>query len=80
MSIFKEKHRQNAVSNNKLALMRLPAVIAMTGLNKQRIYELIREDDFPKQVQLTKRNVAWIKSEIEDWIESRIALRDGGKS
>lgn len=79
MSIYKEKHRQNTVSNNSIALLRLPQVIAITGLTKQKIYELIREDLFPKQVRITDRSVAWVKTEVEDWVNNLIAQRDGGR-
>jgi len=34
------------------------------------------EDDFPPNVSLGARSVAWVEQEVEDWIFSRIAQRD----
>ena len=58
-------------------LLRLPAVEAKTGLKHSAIYEGIKEGDFPRQVQLGPKAVAWLEAEIDAWIDRRIAKRDG---
>ncbi|WP_235284663.1 AlpA family phage regulatory protein [Vibrio coralliilyticus] len=30
--------------------------------------------DFPKSVPLGGRSVAWVESEIEEWMESRLSM------
>ena len=55
-----------------LTFMRLPDVIAMTGLSKTSIYELIREKDFPAPVRLTPRAVAWLRFEVRRWAVDRV--------
>ncbi len=52
-------------------LIRLPAVIARTGLARSTIYESIRAGRFPPPVKIGPRAVAWRASEIDKWIESR---------
>ena len=52
-------------------LIRLPAVIARTGLARSTIYESIRTGRFPPPVKIGPRAVAWRASEIDEWIESR---------
>lgn len=52
-------------------LLRLPAVIALTGLSRSTIYRLMHEDAFPKGVKPTARTVAWRSSDVSAWIESR---------
>jgi len=32
---------------------------------------------FPLAVKLTQHRVAWVASEVEAWIEQRVACRDG---
>lgn len=54
-------------------LIRLPEVIRITGLSKSRIYAI---PSFPRAVLLNERAVAWVKSEVDAWIEQRIAQRD----
>lgn len=59
-------------------LMRLKEVMEMTGLSRSYVYQLMAEGDFPQSVSLGARAVAWVESEVQDWILERIARRDGG--
>lgn len=52
--------------------IRLPKVKEKTGLPKSTIYRKIHEDDFPKQVSLGAKTVAWLESDIEKWMDERI--------
>lgn len=52
-------------------LLRLPAVIAITGMGRDSIYRLAREGRFPKPRKLTERSSAWREDEVRAWIESR---------
>jgi len=53
-------------------LIRLREVIDRTGLSKTAIYELMGENQFPKQVRLTRRSVGWIAADVDNWIRSRV--------
>ncbi|MDB0564810.1 helix-turn-helix transcriptional regulator [Ralstonia solanacearum] len=55
--------------------MRLPEVSATCGLPTSSIYDGVRRGDFPKPVPLTGKSVAWLGSEIYEWMASRIAAR-----
>jgi prophage regulatory protein len=55
-----------------VSFLRLPEVKAVTGLSKTSIYELIREKSFPAPVRLGPRAVAWVKSEIRQWVVQRV--------
>lgn len=57
-------------------LIRLPAVLAKTGLSRGTLYLRLTQDDFPRQVRLGPRSVAWIEAEVDAWIEQKIAERD----
>lgn len=54
-------------------LLRLPAVIAATGLSKSTIYARIAEGAFPKQISLGPRLVAWLDTDIQNWISSQVS-------
>jgi prophage regulatory protein len=54
-------------------LLRLPAVIERTGLSKTAVY---MTPGFPRPVKLTAMASAWVASEIDEWIQSRMAARD----
>lgn len=53
------------------SLLRLPDVIAATGLSKTTIYELQRSQLFPTARRLSSRCVGWTASDVQAWIESR---------
>jgi len=61
---------------NTARLIRLPEVLAMTGLrNRQDLYLGMKKGGFPTPVKISSRAVAWRLNEIQDWIESRPLAR-----
>lgn len=60
--------------NNKL--IKLNTVISVTGLSRSHIYALGQQGSFPKPIKLSERSSAWIEAEVQEWIDSRIVLRD----
>lgn len=59
-----------------MRLMKLKEVMHTTGLARSTVYKYITDGNFPKPVSLGERNVAWLQSEIEDWILDKIEKRD----
>jgi prophage regulatory protein len=47
-------------------------VMRNTGLARSTIYKLIAHNQFPVPIKLSKRAVAWLQSEIENWASSRV--------
>ena len=58
-------------------LLRLKEVCHITGLSRSMIYKMMNADEFPRSIQISGRNIAWAKSEVDAWIE-RI-LGQGGR-
>ena len=52
------------------AILRLPEVIARTGLSRTNVYRRIAAGTFPAPVALGPRAVGWRESDIIEWIES----------
>ncbi len=40
---------------------------------EDKLYELQKEGQFPRRIQITAHAVGWIENEIEDWIAERVA-------
>lgn len=53
---------------NGNVILRLPAVIAKTGLPKSTIYLRMSQGIFPCQIRLGPRTVGWLVSDIEHWL------------
>ncbi|EGQ9634503.1 AlpA family transcriptional regulator [Vibrio cholerae] len=60
---------------NNIRLIRFREVLAMTGLSRSSVYRFIEENQFPTQVQLGGRAVAWVESEVQEWITQRVENR-----
>jgi len=56
-----------------MAILRLPAVKARTGLSRATIYRKIQNSEFPRPHQLSQRAVGWLECDVETWITSCIA-------
>jgi prophage regulatory protein len=61
-----------------LRYLRLREVCQRVGLKPSSVYRLIGLGTFPKQVKLSERTSAWIESEVESFMASRIEERDQG--
>lgn len=52
---------------------RLPSVIDKTGLSRSSIYLRMSKGEFPKSISLGDRAIGWLESDIEKWLEDKIA-------
>jgi prophage regulatory protein len=54
-------------------LLRLPAVMEMTGISESSVYRLVREKKFPQPIHVAvPKMTAWVSDDIENWIEEQI--------
>jgi prophage regulatory protein len=51
-------------------ILRLNAVLDLTGLSRSTLYRKVAEGSFPRQVQLSSRCVGWRTSAIAEWQRS----------
>jgi prophage regulatory protein len=65
---------------NKSTFLRIGKVVEASSISRAYIYQLSKAGKFPKPVSLVPggTSVAWVASEVQDWIDARIAERDGG--
>lgn len=53
-------------------LIRMPETMRRTGYGKAWLYRLINQNKFPKPVKIGSRAIAFVESEVDDWINQRI--------
>jgi prophage regulatory protein len=58
-------------------ILRRDAVERLTGLKRSSIYAKIASGEFPRPIQLSKKAVGWLESDIAAWQDRLIAQRDG---
>lgn len=84
MEILNTGTQQNVSTRSMPQIPRmlpLKQVVHYTGLSSTTIYDMLDkksnryDSTFPIQVKLSKGRVAWVESEVADWIESKMATR-----
>lgn len=56
-------------------LLRLNQVLDKTGLKRSQVYAYMRTGDFPRSIKIGPSSVAWLESEIEEWINQKLNNR-----
>jgi len=59
--------------SRKVQIFRRPEVESLTGLSCSTIYRLMNKGEFPRPVRLSANSVGWLESDLEQWLEQRIA-------
>jgi prophage regulatory protein len=49
-------------------LFKTKKVIQKTSLGHSSVYKFVFEGTSPKQVSLSAKSVAWLESDVDDWI------------
>jgi prophage regulatory protein len=62
-----------------LDIWRLAKVLNTTGHKRTGWYDAMKRGEAPRPVPLGPKTVGWLRLEVEDYIQSRVALREGGK-
>ena len=52
--------------------IKLNEVIHTTGLSRASIYLMIQRGQFPRQLNISERSVAWVSTEVQGWIADKI--------
>lgn len=55
-------------------LLRCREVTNLVGLSRSTIYVLVKDGSFPSPIQVGRRAVRWLASEVDAWIDSRILI------
>ncbi|MEN4885217.1 AlpA family transcriptional regulator [Enterobacter ludwigii] len=59
-------------SVHKDQLVTMAFITQLTGLTDKWFYKLIQDGEFPKPIKLG-RSSRWLESEVEAWLQQRIA-------
>jgi|TARA_B110000967_G_scaffold146867_1_gene150331 prophage regulatory protein len=57
-------------------LLKAKQVAEYVNVSKSQIYKLVQQGRLPKPIKLGERGSAWLVSEIDAWLQSRVDLRD----
>jgi len=68
-------HSRPDLDRSGAFFLRIGTVMLLTGLGRSTIYRLMADENFPSPVRLTKRVVAWRRTDLERWSEGRPTVR-----
>ena len=57
-------------------LIKLDTVIEITTLSVPTIYRLMKKGQFPKQIMVSERSARWSESEVLEYINQKLQLRE----
>ena len=63
-----------------IRFLRQRQVIERVGYSPMHIWRLEKAGKFPRRVKLGPNSVGWVSTEIDAWIEARIAERDAANA
>ena len=63
-----------------ITILRLPQVLARTGLSRSTIYAKVSTGEFPEPISLGARAVGWLADEVEAWLVARVEASRGPDS
>ena len=56
-------------------IIRKPELLNIIGLSDPTLWRLEKKGDFPKRLRLGGNSCGWLESEVNKWIEGRLADR-----
>ena len=62
------------MSNSKV--LKVKEVASEISVSVPQVYKLVSLGKFPKQINLSDRASGWLRTEIDEWLQSRVDLRD----
>ena len=65
-------------ATTSVTLLTREDVLARTALSDSGLKRAMKNDGFPKPILIAKRRVAWVSTEVDEWIRAKIATARGG--
>ncbi|NAX45444.1 AlpA family phage regulatory protein [Photobacterium halotolerans] len=59
-----------------MRFLKLQQVMDKTSLCRSSIYNLINAGEFPKNVTVMGKRKAWLESDVEDWMISKLEANE----
>ena len=56
---------------SNLEVIRPKELSKMLSISQPTLWRMEKRGELPKKVQISERTVGWLKSDIQDWLESK---------
>lgn len=72
---FKAAVERVSRTSDKIVLD-IKGVVELTTYSQSVIYDLVKQGKFPKQKRIGPNRVVWLRSEVVDWLEAKLAAAE----
>lgn len=59
------------------SFLRVPDVLALTGLSRATLYRLQAAGEFPRRIAIKPRVTVWLETEVRGWMAKQITRARG---
>ncbi|EKO3990200.1 AlpA family transcriptional regulator [Vibrio fluvialis] len=67
--------RTTDIGERPMRFLKLKEVMEKTALSRSAIYRKMSDGEFPQSVSLGDRAVAWVESEVDEWMSGCVLAR-----
>ncbi|EGR1107453.1 AlpA family transcriptional regulator [Vibrio cholerae] len=67
--------RTTDIGERPMRFLKLKEVMEKTALSRSAIYRKMNDGEFPESVSLGDRAVAWVESEVDEWMQQLLKNR-----
>ncbi|WP_158116555.1 AlpA family transcriptional regulator [Vibrio cincinnatiensis] len=67
--------RTTDIGERPMRFLKLKEVMEKTALSRSAIYRKMNDGEFPQSVSIGDRAVAWLESEVDEWMVACLAQR-----
>ncbi|MCG3729371.1 AlpA family transcriptional regulator [Vibrio cincinnatiensis] len=67
--------RTTDIGERPMRFLKLKEVMEKTALSRSAIYRKMNDGEFPESVSLGERAVAWVESEVDEWMQELLKNR-----
>ncbi len=71
----KTKRSNPRISSKESPFIGLDQVLELVPVSRSALYLMIKSGEFPAQINLGERSVAWSRAEVNRWISNKLSRR-----
>ena len=64
------------MADHPIHFLRLPEILRRVPYSEAHIWRLEKAGKFPRRVRIGANRIAWVESEVNNWVSSKLRERD----
>ena len=64
------------MADHPIHFLRLPEILRRVPYSEAYIWRLEKAGKFPRRVRIGANRIAWVESEVNNWVSSKLQERD----